>query len=126
MRIALALVALLALSAHRWTAADGTEHVADWIMRGGYKGPNGASCCGPRDCFKIDPDSVKFNPGSGNYIVRYGGVTFAVPEADAKISEVPEPYVCMSTASTPGLYAPLERGVTRPTLRCLFVTPLGA
>ena len=27
---------------------------AEWILQGGYKGANGASCCGPRDCLVVE------------------------------------------------------------------------
>ena len=41
-----------------------------WINDGQYKGPDGIGCCGPNDCFAIEPDDVAVTP-SGYVLKTY-------------------------------------------------------
>ena len=96
---ALALILLLAVNA---ALAHGD---AEWIMRGPDR-----SCCGPKDCFEVEAETVKWR-ADGVYVVAWRGRNFEIPEAEAKKSERSKPWVCE---------------MPDQTIRCLFVLPMGA
>ena len=96
-----ALAIALALAAPSALAHDD----ADWIMRGPDR-----RCCGPQDCFPVEPDTVKWR-SDGVYVVTWRGNVFEIPESEAKKSERSKPWVCE---------------MPDHSIRCLFVPPMGS
>lgn len=94
------MLAGLALLAAADAALAHGDH--DWIREGGYKGVDGASCCGQDDCDRIPAARVERTP-QGYRLPDYG---LFVPFRQAQTSEDGEYWICRDDKAMRCFFAP--------------------